>query len=204
MMRWWLGPILVVCLLTVGCQGDSDESTAEVTESAPLPTSLALPTPEADPTITDSQFDYPAKGYSVRIPEGWTNLPNITGTAALTVDAFFAPSEEQVGDVQPNISVMCEATVEGTTLDDYFEGKRLLMQRITGVEPEVSETEVSGQPAYAMQYHRELQDPRADYSDVVFMNERCAWTIRLLVPEGKRSDYEATLNDFVASFRLLP
>ncbi len=204
MMRWWLGSVLVFCLLAVGCQGNGDEPTNELMETTPMPASLALPTPEADPTITDSQFDFPAKGYSVRIPEGWTALPNITGTAALTVDAFFSPPEEQQGDVQPNISVMCEATVEGTTVKAYFEGKRDLMHRVTGVEPEVTETEVSGQPAYAMQYHRELQEPRADYSDVIFMNERCAWTIRLLVPGGQRSKYEATLNDFVASFRLLP
>jgi len=190
-------------LLTVACQGEGDQPTNEVA-ATPLATSLALPTAAGDPTITDSQFDFPAKGYSVRIPEGWSPKPNITGTAALTVDAFFSPSEEEEAGVQPNISVMCEAIMEETSLDAYFEGKRDLMRRITGAEPEVAEIEVSGQQAFAMEYSRTMNEPLADYTDVIFVNEKCAWTIRLLVPRGQRSTYEATLNEFIASFRLLP
>ncbi|MGB6895333.1 MAG: hypothetical protein WBF37_05245 [Dehalococcoidia bacterium] len=201
MMRYWLASILGLCLLTVACQGEDGEP-ANGGAVTPLPTSLALPTAAGTPIITDSQFDFPDKGYSVRIPDGWSPRPNLVGTAALTVDGFFSPSEE--AGIQPNISVVCEAILEGTTLEAYFESKRDLVKRVTGAEPEVIRTEVSGQQAFAMEYTPTKREPLADRRDVVFVNERCGWTISLVVPQGQRSTYEATLNEFIASFRLLP
>jgi hypothetical protein len=95
------------------------------------------------PVITDSQFEFPDKGYSVRFPEGWTPVANFLPGPDFSVDAFFAP--EEVNGLQPNIAVNCERLQEGMGLDEYFDAKVNVVKQVIRVEPEVGSREVDGQ-----------------------------------------------------------
>lgn len=196
MMRYWLALLVVaLALAAVACQGENGHE--DGTEATPL----ALPTPAGTPIISDSQFESPGR-YSARIPDGWSADPNFLGTPFSNTDAFFAPSEE--AGVKPNITVTCEAIEEGTALEAYFEPKRELVKELTGTEAGVRQTQVDGREAFIAEYSPTKEPPKVDKTDIVFVNEGHGWTISLVTPEGQRAVYEPILDDFIASFHLLP
>ena len=171
-------------------------------EQAPTPSSRAVPTPAGTPIITDSQFDFPAKGYRVRIPEGWTPRPNFFLSLDLSTDGFFGPSAD--GGVQPNIAVTCESVTRGTTLDQYVAGKVNLVQGLSGKSLEPQPRQVAGGGAFVLEYSPQGTPPAVDRTDVIFVTEKCGWTVGLTVPAGQRAAYQTVLDEFLASFRLLP
>lgn len=197
MTRYWLALLVpALALAALACQGENgDEDSIEATP-------LILPTPAGTPIISDSQFEFPDRGYSVRIPDGWSADANFFRTASSSVDAFFAPSEE--AEVKPNITVTCEAIEEGTALDVYLEPKRELVKELTGAEPEVRETQVDGRKAFIAEYSPIKGPPKVDRTDVVFVSEGRGWTVSLVTPEGQRGLYQPILDEFIASFHLLP
>ena len=203
MMRYWLALLVVaLALAAVACQGENgDEDGIEATPESQA-TPLTLPTPAGTPIISDSQFEFPDRGYSVRIPDGWSPDANFFGTPFSNIDAFFAPSEE--AGVKPNITVTCEVIEEGTALDAYFEPKRELVKELTGTEAGVRQTQVDGREAFIAEYSPTKEPPKVDRTDIVFVNEGRGWTISLVTPEGQRAVYEPILDDFIASFHLLP
>ncbi len=154
------------------------------------------------PTITDNLFEFKEKGYSVRFPEGWTPEPNFLPAPGFSVDAFFAPDE--IGGIRPNIAVTCQTLPEGVTLKEYFDGKLDIVRQVTLLEPEVSSRKVSGQDALVSHYEREETDQPLQKTEVVFINERCGWSIALTVPLSAPTDYQDVFNEFLDSFRLLP
>jgi hypothetical protein len=154
------------------------------------------------PTITGNLFEYQDKGYSVRFPEGWTPEPNFLPAADFSVDAFFAPDE--IRGIQPNIAVTCDALPEDVTLKEYFDGKVDIVRQVAQVEPEVSSREVSGQEALVSSYAREESEPPLQKTEVVFITDRCGFSIALTVPPGEGSDFQELFDDFLDSFNVLP
>ncbi len=72
------------------------------------------------------------------------------------------------------------------------------------VEPEVSSREVSGQEALVFRYARAAAEPRLEKTEVIFITERCGWSIALTVPFGEEADYPGLFDEFLESFHLLP
>jgi len=203
MTRYWLVLLVpALALAALACQGENGDEDSIETTPASQATPLTLPTPAGTPIISDSQFEFPDRGYSVRIPDGWSSDANFFGTPSSSIDAFFAPSEE--AEVKPNITVTCEAIEEGTALDAYFEPKRELVKELTGAEPEVRETQVDGREAFIAEYSPIEGPPKVDRTDIVFVNEGRGWTVSLVTPEGQRALYQPILDEFIASFDLLP
>ena len=201
--RWLAFLWLAVLLLAVGC-GGGDEAPAVPTGATP---EVGSPTPPSErtavptPIITDGRLEDPAKGYSVQIPDGWVAHPDFV-PAPLSTDAFFAPNGTE--GVQPNIAVLCEELPEGTTLTDLFDAKTEIVRRVAGVEPDVSTRQVGGMEAMVARYGRENANPPLHKTDVVFVSERCGWSVSLTVPFGQEAEYEPLFERFLASFTLLP
>lgn len=200
MARWWLPFLwLSVLLLAVNCGGGEEAPTGSTPDAGRLTPELQG-TAEPTPIIIDGQFEAPAKGYAVQVPDGWTVHPNFLPSPFAT-DAFFAPSG---GDgVRPNIAVVCEQLLEGTTLSEHFGVKTEIVRRIANVEPDVSSRQVAGLEALVARYGREDADPPLHKTEVVFISEGCGWSVSLTVPLGREAEYEPVLEDFLASFRLL-
>jgi len=195
--------IAILSLAAIACQGEqvSDRGTLEA-EMTPSGSPVGPGLVEGTPIITDSLFQFPAKGYSVVIPDGWSPRPNVRVMSNVSIDAFFSPSQE--AGFQPNIAVTREAIDPGTTLESYFQAKMDVVEGVTGTRPEGRVTQVAGQEAYVAEYTPTKDSPWPDKTDVVFVNERYGWIISLTVPQGRRADYQGVLDEFVASFQLLP
>ena len=203
MGRYSLAAILTFLSLTLAACAGGGKEVAEPTTAA-QPTSAATPTPMNTPTITDNLFEFKDKGYSVRFPQGWTPLPNYLPGPDFSIDAFFAPQEEQIAEVQPNIAVTCETLPEGMTLKDYFDREVEIVKQVTKVEPETSSREVSGQEALQLRYARETTAMPLEKTEVLFVTDRCGWNISLTAPFSNSASYHEPFEQFVNSFLLLP
>jgi hypothetical protein len=203
LIRYWQVVVLAVVSFAVSaCGGGGEEgaATPSVTPGARL-TPFVLGTPASTPIITDGKFEFPARGYAVTMPSGWSAHPNLSPGAGLSADGFLAPTE--VEGVQPNISVSCESAVAGMSLEDYSKAKLGLVESVSGARPDARSTKVAGQDALEADYSVEDKPPAVDKTIVFFVTDRCGWTITLTVPLGQRAAYRSTLDDFLASFRLL-
>ena len=117
--RWLTFLWLAVLLLAVGCGGGNKAPAVPTgaTPEAGSPTPLSKGTAEPTPIIAGGQFEAPAKGYSVQIPEGWAAHPDFL-PAPLSTDAFFAPNGAE--GVTPNIAVVREELSEGDNVNRVF------------------------------------------------------------------------------------
>lgn len=183
---WLLGFAL---FLAAAC-GDGDEN------------GVALPAiPRAEPTITGTEINYPAKGYRAEFPEGWTADPNAVRQGALTYDAFLAP--EVIEGVQPNITVAREQLREETDLSTFVDSKLTTLWALARSDVTISDPiEVAGQEASVVDYAH-LDSVSFDKREVIFLTDGLAWTISLTTPEGQRDLFLHLLDDFLASFELL-
>jgi hypothetical protein len=204
--RYFVAAILAILSLGLAACGGGDEEgeVAEPTAAGTVeqPTPAPVPTLASTPTITGNLFEFAERGYSVEFPEGWTPAPNFLPGPDFSVDAFFAP--EEVGGIQPNISVTCAAVPEGMGLQEYFDGKMDVVRQVTQLEPDVSSREVSGQEALVSHYAREEGEPPLEKTEAVFISERCGWSIAITVPLGGGTEYQGLFEDFLDSFTLLP
>jgi hypothetical protein len=202
MTRYSLVAILAfLSLILTACAGGGDEEVTQpaITEQPTSPTEAA---PTRTPTITDNLFEFPDRGYSVRFPQGWTPMPDFLPGPGFSVDAFFGP--EEIAGIKPNIAVTCEQIPEGMAPKDYFDQKVNAVRAVTQVEPEVSSREVSGQEARQLRFARQELEAPIEKTEVLFVTEKCGWSIGLTVPYGDRASYQDLLDEFLDSFRLLP
>jgi hypothetical protein len=204
--RYFVAATLAILSLGLAaCGGGGDggevaEPTAAGTAEAPSP--APVPTLATTPTITGNLFEFPERGYSVEFPEGWTPEPNFLPGPDFSVDAFFSPDE--VRGIQPNISVTCETVPEGTTLQQYFDGKNDVTRQVTHLEPDVRSREVGGLAAMVSHYARADSNPPLEKSEAVFISDRCGWSIAMTVPLGGDTEYADVFEAFLDSFTLLP
>ena len=196
----------------VGCGKEAEKvagtPTPRPTFSIPLAT--VVPVPQGTATITDSLFEYPAKGYTARIPAGWTAAANFYGARNTSADAFFGPKGEE--EIQPNISVSCEPPPPGVTAQAFAEGKLTVLRGTLGpgVPVALLPVRVAGLEGFLIAFSREPGQvqgearPGYDRTDVMFIGQKCGFVVSLTTPSGERSTYEPAFNDFLSSFRLLP
>jgi hypothetical protein len=201
MTRHWLATMVVLLALGLAAcgGGGAGEPTPGAAET-PAPTAEGTAGAEGY-TITDSLFESQKNGYQARFPEGWTPRPDLVTTPGLTVDAFFGANE--VEGVQPNVAVTCEELAEGTTLEDYFNGKMDIVKRVAKVEPEVSSRDVAGEKAMVAYYRREQVEAPFEKTEVYLINERCGWDISLTVPLNHGAEYQGPFEEFLDSFQFL-
>jgi hypothetical protein len=203
MIRCSLVVLFVLLPLSLtACGGGGEEATQPT--AAAQPTSAATPTPMSTPTIVDNLFEFKDKGYSARFPEGWTPLPNFVPGPDFSIDAFFAPQDQEVETVQPNMAVTCETLPKDMTLKDYFDREVQIVKGVTKIDPETSSRKVSGQEALQLRFTRENVDAPLEKTEVMFVTERCGWNISLTAPFSNRDSYHEPFEQFVNSFQLLP
>jgi hypothetical protein len=192
-----VGLLVISMLLLSGCGGGGGG-----TPQASPTTSGLLPTPATTPVISGDLFEYPERGYSVQIPQGWTAEPNFVASPSVQIDVFFGPLE---GSVQPNISVACQPLPQGTTAEKYFQDKMDLIRALAGTEVEAQPVQVSGVDARRATYTSPGQAQAGlDKVEVYFINAHCGWSIALVVPQGQAATYDPVLDAFIGSFKLLP
>jgi hypothetical protein len=200
----WLAFILgVTALGAVACNGGGTEApTPEATLPSRTPSGTAIAAPFPTPIITDNLLEYPAKGYSVRFPEGWSVDANVVAFGGLTADAFFAP--EEIAGVQPNMSVTQEELTGSVSQDTYLNTRLELVERLGArdIQEPVTRT-VSGVEASLVTYSLTADSTALVRTDVVFVTEGTGWLISLTVPEGEEANYRPVLDEFLDSFELL-
>jgi hypothetical protein len=225
MIRYSLVALLVLLPLSLTACGGGGEEAAQPTAAgqptsaaAPTPMGTAAPagtptpastpaitpTPMSTPTIIGNLFEFKDRGYSVRFPEGWTPVGNYLPGPGFSVDAFFAPQDQTVADVQPNIAVTCETLPKGMSTKDYFDREVLIVKQVTKIDPETSSREVSGQEALQLRFTRENIKGPLEKTEVMFVTDKCGWNISMTVPFSSRESYHEPFEEFVNSFQLLP
>lgn len=152
----------------------------------------------ADPTVIGQDVSFPSKGYSARIPQGWTFDPNAIVFGNLSSDLFLAPAGAD--PVQASIAVTCETIPAALSLQEYVEAKTATLEELTGSELTPRTVQVSGQEASQVEYGQTREDITLSRRDVITVEDECAWSISLSAPGGQLADYEDVFNSFLAEF----
>lgn len=161
------------------------------------------PTPESTPFVTDGRLEHSARGYSAQIPPGWSVDADMVTFGSMKVDGFF--SADVVGGVQPNISVTREDLSSGTSLEAYRDAKVATAGALRAENVDVQPApDVSGIQAFSIDYSTSRDSTLMDKTDIVFVTQEYGWVISLTAPGGQRASYVAVLQQFLASFQLLP
>ena len=192
-------------LLGAACGGGGGNQATPSESPSSAPTSepaAVLPTPATTPVISGDLFQYPERGYSVRIPQGWTAEANYLASPYQAIDLFKGPP----GAVQPNISVTCYPLPAGTTPEKFFQDYTdVIAAGAGGVQVQTQPLQVSGVDAQQAVYTVHVDPTTAlDKVEVFFMNSRCGWAIALVSPGGQLATFQPVLDQFLASFQLLP
>jgi hypothetical protein len=194
-----LAAIAALAVLLAACGGGGEQPTPAET---PVATSTATVLPSGTPIITDNQFEYPARGYGVEIPEGWEVDSDYLTGPNYSIDAFFAPGPEEAG-AKASIAVTREKPEENLTAESYLNGKMELIRELAQGEPQVSEREVGGVKATVVEYEPTTKDVQVEKTDVIFFQGTYGWTITLTVPAGERATYEGVFDSFLASYHVV-
>lgn len=180
-------------LQACGSSGGNDAT------STPSP---GAPQPPPEPTITGNAFVFPARGYAVKIPEGWTADANSITVGPLKVDSFF--SSEKVDGVQTNIAVSCETPSTPITTAEYVESRLETARQLDARDlRRLGALDVGGQQAQMIEYTFVRDQVTVNQVDVVFVGGPCAWTVSLTAAPSVVEAGKSTLDEFLRSFELL-
>src|SRR3990172_7976905 len=155
--------VVLLSLLAVACRGE-EKTPGPAETGTPEGGFFGLPTPAGTPIISDSQFEFPARGYSVSIPAGWSAQASYVLRPDEAIDAFFSPTPDE--GVQPSITLSCETVEAGTPLEAYAEEKVASAAETAGQEPQVSEGQVAGLDAQVVDYSLNGAAPTLDRTDI--------------------------------------
>ena len=191
-----LAAITALATLLAACGGGGEHPTPAGTPVA-TPTVTALPL--GTPVITGNQFEYPARGYGVEIPEGWEVDSDYLTGPDYAIDAFFAPEPEEAG-AKASIAVTREKPEPDLTAESYLNAKMEVIRELAQGEPRLSEREVGGVKATVVEYEPTTADVHVEKTDVIFVQGTYGWTITVTVPAGKRASYEGVFDRFLTSY----
>lgn len=203
MLRHRVYHFLLACALPAGILGAcGDEESAAPSEPTLSP--VFAPTAGPRPTIEGSSYTFPARGYAVAFPEGWTPSPDAITFGSMKTDIFTAPDDGS-GAGTTAIVIQCSELEPlpsqsewSTTRADTYRALGAVDLRDAGHVP------VSGADATIYEYTVVTEKGTVKKTDLVFIGGRCAWVVSLGVPESAdtvsaRSVFEA----FYRSFRLI-
>ena len=191
-----LAPLTMVLAFVLVACGGGEEGPAP--EGAPTISAI----PIGVPTVTGNLFDYPARGYGVEMPEGWTADADFLSGAGFATDAFFSPEAEEAG-VKANISVTVQRGEPDVDAEAYLELKTELIRRMALDEPRLNQRDVGGFQATVAEYEPKTEGVRVEKTDVFFFRDPYVWTITLTVPAGQRAQYQDIFDRFLASYHVV-
>jgi len=194
-----LAAITILATLLAACGGGEEGPAPTATSTE---TNTRTPPVQGTPVITGNQFEYPARGYGVQMPEGWEADADYLTGPGIAVDAFFAPGEDVEG-AKASIAITREDLEPSITTESYVDAKLSTIRSLAEGEPSVSQREVGGLAATAVEYQPTATDIRVEKTDVIFVQHSYGWTITLTVPAGQRGQYEEIFTAFLASFQAL-
>jgi len=179
------------------CGGNGDPSTT--------PNPSATREPPAPPTVVGSTVIFPAKGYQLEIPSGWSFEENAVRSQEIEPDFLIHP--ETVDGVQANIVVSCERLVgeaRTITLDQFFENKASRAQRLgaTGLT-RLDQITVAGVHAEVLQYERAVGEIAAVRQDVLFIDGDCAWQLAFTAAKSTLERFKPDFEFMLRSFSLI-
>lgn len=198
-IAWPLSLSALLVLIVGACGGQDSSVSPESTTPA-----VFAPTAGPRPTVEGSNYYFPARGYAVSLPEGWTPSPDAITFGSIKTDVFTAPG----GDAEAGsttIVVQCSELVPLPTQDEWA-ARRGATYRALGADDlrDDGQVTVSGVDATAYSYSVATEKGTVAKTDLVFVGGRCAWVVSLGVPQAvdavhARSVFEA----FYLSFRLI-
>ncbi|TAK72824.1 MAG: hypothetical protein EPO22_00255, partial [Dehalococcoidia bacterium] len=181
-MKRGRAPLLAAVVATVavasGVACDKGGGGKSETPTSAVPTSTATTVPEARPTITGNQLNYPAHGFAAAIPDGWHANPGGIVAGLTKIDTFF--SAATVDGVQANISVTCEGDPAGVTTEDFVTNRLATITKRSATDlMRLDPMTVAGQQAQVASYTITRDQLVVRQYDVMFVTPKCAWTIEL-------------------------
>jgi hypothetical protein len=164
--------------------------------------------------VDGSTYTFGAKGYAIDAPGGWTAQPNHLFDPAgnrFPTDVFFAPDNQIVQGIQPNIGVAClkpqPAQATTAAFRDYW--VQYLGQVIQSQVAPTAIT-VAGKPAYRFDYTQPLpeqtgaNEAKAVHKvDVLLVEGGCRWMVTLTAPSGGPDAATTAFDNAVASMKFL-
>jgi len=162
----------------------------------------STPAPQAEPTIEENRYFFPARGYEALIPEGWQSDANSLVAGSLKVDSFYASGE--VDGVQGNISVTCEENPSGVSTEQYVQNRLATLRQLAVADLKTLGTvTVGGAQGQMVSYTLTRGDTIVRKIDVMVTASKCAWTLALATAPSEESYNRDVFDRFLESFRLI-
>jgi hypothetical protein len=187
--------MLAISLAVVACSDGGSDAPAADTSATPL----------ALPTVEGADVRFPAKGYSARIPDGWSFDANTVNAPNITLDSFLAPAVE--GEtVQPSIAVGCEYTSAGELpdLETFAAAKIDTVTQLRAQNLTQESIEVAGLPATVIFYELERESALLKRSEVLLVSTgRCAFSLAFSVAPDDSAAFDPVFDQFLEDFEVV-
>ena len=138
-------------------------------------------------------------GYTVEIPEGWTDQTKTADGSAVKVDRIWAGKPK--GDFATNIVVIRETPAGSPSLDQVMEAFKSQVEPLADDQGlgTVEETELDGEPARTYAYKMDKKEVRQ--RQVVSVKDDAVYTITFSAAAGEFEAEEASFDAFRDSWR---
>lgn len=197
-----LAAVVATAAVATGVACDSGGGSKDGTPTSAVPASTATIVPEARPTITGNQLNYPAHGFAAVIPDGWHANPGGIVAGLTKIDTFFSPAA--IDGIQANVSVTCEGDPAGLTTDDFVANRLLTITKRSATDlKRLDAVTVAGQQGQAVSYTITRDQLVVRQYDVMFVTPLCAWTIALATSPSTENDNKPIFDRFLQSFKLV-
>jgi hypothetical protein len=189
------GVVLATMILAACGSGDGGNNSAAPTERPP----------QELPTVTGDAVTFPAKGYALTIPAGWTYEPNVTRSETISPDLLI--SQETIDDVQASVTITCErvpADISDFTLANFFDNKAERAQTVGATDlAEDEERTIAGVPARVLRYNRVVDPTTIARQDFLFLHGDCAWQLAFTSAPSATETLQPTIDALVSSFQFV-
>ncbi|MBZ9712736.1 PsbP-related protein [Deinococcus multiflagellatus] len=150
-------------------------------QTAPATSAPATTEPRTIETITATSN----KGYSIRVPSGWTPLKNVPGTDIAFIN-------KTIGALRPTVTVVVQdipAELKATLADVRDINERKMPEVVTKLKfLGEKNVKVSGQPAILWSYTGDGEGGTVRWTQLFTLKNNRLYTATLMLPSGTPAD----------------
>lgn len=202
--------LAALAALTVGGCGSTDESEAASSSESTSESSGATDSGETDEPTDGSSATEPAEipegsvqgdGYTVAIPEGWTDLSDQDKEVPQLAQADLAYGDTTEQEFASNLNTIV-TPAGGVTVSDQGVRKQLadLVEQKLGVRPEpIPDIELDGEQAIGQTAR--LRNPDASLVQYVTVHEDEAYTLTVTLNAARAGESDAIVSGVVDSWQ---
>ncbi|CAM3189476.1 DUF1795 domain-containing protein [Deinococcus saxicola] len=188
-------PLLALALLTLPAL---PSALAQTTPAAPAPVTAPGATP-AGQKVIEAITVTSDKGYSIKVPSGWTPLKNAPGADVAFIN-------KTVGQLRPTVTVLVQdipADLKATLADIRDLNARKMPEVVPSLKMLGEKTiKVSGQNAILWNYSGDGDGGKVRWTQVLTLKNNRLFTVTLVTPTGTPQELLDSGRAIINSFTL--